>query len=160
MKSPIIIKGNKMGIRLIIDEQADMEDITAHLRESLIKTHNYYSNVKPIYVAFEGKILAKDEKDKLIEILRGYGLNVKSKEDEDKKKLMTPKITNDEDGLFYVGNLRNGQTIEAAESIVIIGNVEQGASVRSEGNIIVIGSLSGSAKAGIKGNKNAFVYSF
>ena len=60
---------------------------------------------------------------------------------------------------IYIGCLHNGQTINAADSIVIIGDVEQGAAVYSEGNIIIIGALNGYAEAGCKGREDAFVYS-
>ena len=63
------------------------------------------------------------------------------------------------EGLFFIGNLRAGHSIDAKESIVIIGDVDQGATVYSEGNIIIIGELNGYAESGCKGRKDTFVYS-
>lgn len=60
-------------------------------------------------------------------------------------------------GLFYKGTLRSGQSLDAKESIVIIGDVNPGATVTANGNVVVIGSLKGSAYAGQDGDKNAFV---
>lgn len=61
------------------------------------------------------------------------------------------------DGLFYKGTLRSGQTLEASGSLVMIGDVNPGATVLSNGNIIILGNLKGTAIAGASGNKNAFV---
>lgn len=62
-----------------------------------------------------------------------------------------------ENGLFYKGTLRSGQSLETQDSIIIIGDVNPGATVLAGGNIIVIGSLKGSVIAGKTGNQNAFV---
>lgn len=61
------------------------------------------------------------------------------------------------DGLFYRGTLRSGQSLETKNSIIIIGDVNPGANVIAGGNIVVIGSLKGSVTAGSNGNKDAFV---
>lgn len=61
------------------------------------------------------------------------------------------------DGLFYRGTLRSGQSLEVKDSIIVIGDVNPGANVIAGGNIVVIGSLKGSVVAGANGNQNAFV---
>lgn len=60
-------------------------------------------------------------------------------------------------GLFYKGTLRSGQSLDAKESIIIIGDVNPGATITANGNIVIIGSLKGSVHAGHNGNTNAFV---
>lgn len=159
MISPVIIKGNKMGIRLIVADEADIDIIIDELIKKLQNTSQYYKNIKPISVTFEGKILTEDEITLILDTLRNLGLNIKTNsgppEDTTEKQLNIPP---DEDGLFYLGDLKYGQSIEASESIIIVGNVEHGASVYSKGNIIIIGYLNGYAEAGFQGNNDAFVY--
>ena len=107
-----------------------------------------------------GKELTDDEKRDILFVLSKVGINVCHNQKRQEKNI--DKISNiqpDKDGLFYIGNLRNGQSINAKCSIVIIGNVEKGASVYSQGNIVITGSLDGIAKAGCRGKENAFVYS-
>ena len=161
MNSPVIIKGNKWGIKLIIHEEATLDDVIKTLRIKLQKTKGYYKNIKPISITIEGKSITEDEKDILLDTLREIGLNLKT-QTEDKQLYITPEptsYTNQSDGLFYIGNLKAGESIDAADSIVIIGNVENGASVYSEGNIVIIGELNGYAESGYKGRNDTFVYS-
>ena len=161
MNSPVIIKGNKWGIKLIVQEEATTDDVTNTLRIKLQKTKGYYRNVKPITVTFEGKHLTEDEKNILLDTLREIGLNIKSHTEEKQLYTAPEPITHisQNDGLFYIGNLKAGESIDSAESIVIIGNVENGASVYSEGNIVIIGELNGYAESGYKGRNDTFVYS-
>ena len=161
MRGPVIIKGNNLGIRLIIAPEATIDEIVEELNLLLHKTGHYYKNIKPINVTFEGKQLTDDDQNVLLETLRKLGLSIAEKTIPKKK----PKDNftyelNDKDGLFYIGNLKNGQSLNTKKSIVIIGDVEHGASVKSEGNIVIIGRLKGDAEAGIKGREDAFVYSY
>lgn len=161
MVNPVIIKGNNQGIRLIIAPEATINEIKTELRRKLQCTKNYYSNNKPIDIIFDGKQLTDDEIDEILCILNEKGVKTKHENNKNNINREDKKITDlqlDKDGLFYVGNLKNGQSINASTSIIIVGNIEQGASVISEGNIIVIGELSGYAKAGCRGNRSAFVY--
>lgn len=167
MKSPVVIKGNKMGIRLIIAPEASIFDITNTLETKLQNTKQYYKSVKPITVTFDGKSLTEDEINQIYDTLTDSGLNIQP---DNNNELLIDEIDNkqieknkeyasDKDGLFYVGNLKSGQAIEAMTSIVIIGDIEPGASVSSEGNIVVIGEIKGYAVAGVNGRTDAFVYS-
>ncbi|MBR1815521.1 MAG: hypothetical protein IJ763_02350 [Lachnospiraceae bacterium] len=162
MINPVIIKGNKEGIRLIIAPEAKFSEIKKELNKKLQNTRHYYAKQIPIDITFDGKILTEDEKGDILELLRDKGLNIKYKEikviETKEKENNFTNLQSDKDGLFYVGNLKNGQSIDAVTSIIIVGNIEQGASVTSEGNIIIIGELNGYAKAGSKGKKDAFVY--
>lgn len=158
MISPVMMKGNKTGIRLIISPEATLNQVITCLSDKLKSTGRYYSNIKPITVTFEGKNLTEDEKQEIINTLTEKGIHIGSRKTSTKKS--TPKaILSDKSGIFYIGCLKNGQSIQASASIVIVGDVESGACVESEGNIIVIGSLDGIAISGCKGKPDTFVYS-
>lgn len=158
MISPVMMKGNKTGIRLIISPDATISQIRSCLTDKLQNTGNYYSNIKPISVTFEGKNLTEDEKKLILEILIDKGINI-GKQKIPREKQQRKTIHTDKSGLFYIGNLKNGQSITAAESIVIVGDIESGACVESEGNIVIIGALHGTARSGYKGRPDTFVYS-
>lgn len=158
--SPIVLKGNEKGIRLIIAHDASNSQINAELEKKLHMTKQCYQTKRPIHITFEGKCLTNDEKQSIINILQNAGLNIKIHNTLHPKEDKYEIKRSDTDGLFYVGNLRNGQVLETKESIVIVGNVEQGAAVYSEGNIIITGELKGYAQAGCKGRKETFVYSY
>ncbi|MBE5945144.1 MAG: hypothetical protein E7258_09565 [Lachnospiraceae bacterium] len=160
MSSPVIIKGNKWGITLIIREEASIDSIISILRAKLHNTKSYYKNIRPISITFEGKKLTEDETDAILCTLREIGLNI--------KPTQTTKYTIKDnhgdqlqctEGLFFIGDIKSGHSIDATESVVILGNVDTGAAVYSEGNIIIIGELKGYAESGYKGRKDTFVYS-
>lgn len=102
--------------------------------------------------------MTEDEKDIILDTLRDIGLNIRTNSLTNEKPSKTENPQPDKDGLFYIGCLHNGQTINAATSIIIIGDVEQGAAVYSEGNIVILGELNGYAEAGTDGRQDAFVY--
>ncbi|MBQ9277286.1 MAG: hypothetical protein IJ224_01495 [Lachnospiraceae bacterium] len=161
MKNPVIIKGNKEGIRLIISSEASFDEIKEELDKKLQNKKRYCTNSKPIDITFEEKILTDDEINDILSLLREKGLNINNNNNKKTKECKDKCFTDlqaDKDGLFYIGNLKTGQSINASTSIIIVGNIEQGAAVVSKGNIIVIGELNGYAKAGVSGNNNAFVY--
>lgn len=158
MNSPVIIKGNKWGITLIINQEATLDTIIESLHYKLRKTQEYYKNVKPITVTFDGKKLTEDENETIIDTLREIGLNIKTKSNKVTKDNFNQQLQNT-DGLFFIGNLRSGHSINSTDSIIIVGNVDAGAAVYSEGNIIIIGELNGYAESGYKGREDTFVYS-
>ena len=158
MISPVMMKGNKAGIRLIISPDATISQVVTCLSDKLQTTGRYYANIKPITVTFEGKDLTEDEKQQIIDTLNDKGFRIGRRP----RSIEKPKKKSnysDKNGLVYIGNLKNGQSIQAAASIVIVGDVESGASVESEGNIIIIGALHGAATSGCKGKPDTFVYS-
>ena len=158
MISPVMMKGNKAGIRLIISPDATISQVVTCLSDKLQTTGRYYANIKPITVTFEGKDLTEDEKQQIIDTLNDKGIRI-GRSPRSIEKPKKKSIYSDKNGLFYIGNLKNGQSIQAAASIVIVGDVESGASVESEGNIIIIGALHGAATSGCKGKPDTFVYS-
>lgn len=158
MISPVMMKGNKAGIRLIISPEATISQVVTCLSDKLQTTGRYYANIKPITVTFEGKDLTEDEKQQIIDTLNDKGIRI-GRRPRSIEKPKKKSIYCDKNGLFYIGNLKNGQSIQAAASIVIVGDVESGASVESEGNIIIIGALHGAATSGCKGKPDTFVYS-
>lgn len=160
MNNPVIIKGNNQGIRLIIDSEATIDEVIDELSRKLQHTKHYYKNVKPINITFDGKVITKDEADLIIDALRNIGLNIKRKTENNITPEKNNFIPEASVGLFHIGTLRNGQTLEARESIIIVGDVEQGATVKSTGNIVITGKLLGTALSGSTGRENTFVYSF
>lgn len=163
MNCPVIIKGNKEGIRIIIHPDAFMEQILNILKEKLQTTKRYYKSIHPISVTFEGKHLTEEEMIQITNALNDLGLNIKNNSNQTSKEkdiinLLSEK-NNMSDGLFFIGSLKSGQTLKACTSIIIIGDIEPGASVISKGNIVVIGSANGYVKAGFPSKNDAFVYS-
>lgn len=160
IKAPVVIKGDKTGLKLILEEKATLEEITKTLCEKLRVNTQKERKKKPIYVTFEGKNLTKDEEDIIYDTLDNIGvIPYKAQVFDDSIIENTEDIPADGNGVFVIGTLKKGQVIESKKSIVILGDVEMGASVYSEANIVVVGKLNGYVEPGYKGRKDAFVYS-
>lgn len=160
MISPVIIKGNNMGIHLIMSKDASIDMILSDLKKKLNTTKHYYKNVRPISLTFDGRDLTEDEVNQITNILSDNGLIIKTKETIPEQPIAGIDDSQlDKDGLFLIGNIRNGQSIDATKSIIIIGDVERGASVYSKGNIIVIGQIYGNVVSESCGSKKGFIYS-
>ena len=67
------------------------------------------------------------------------------------------KISDDSDGQFFKGSLKNKEVLETENSIIILGDVDRGSAVISSKSIVILGGLYGEAYAGGNGRNGAFV---
>ncbi len=182
MTNPVIIKGNKYGIVLVLEDTIEFEQLLTHIEDKFIGGVKFFDGKESLAITFQGRNLTNDEISRILEVISNssaldiqYIIDENSEFEEkfkqaitvDNQEIVTPEpenkivFTDDKnDGLFYKGTLRSGQTIEAEGSLVVIGDINPGATVISNGNIIVIGSLNGYAYAGATGNESAFVLAF
>lgn len=170
MKDSIVIKGNKYGLTLFINEESTMDTIKAELIEKLEQAKKIFSEGN-IGISFDGKSLSTVEKQEIIELINDNSkLNVVCIVDEDASSkdnfkhaveatLANTVINSNDDniGCFHKGTIRSGQSLESETSIVVIGDVNPGANLIAKGNIIVLGALKGNAFAGAGGDASAFV---
>lgn len=165
MNSPVMIKGTKSGIILVLDKTVDFEELKKEITEKFKSSAKFLGNAT-LALTFEGRILSDNEQMEVIDIIHDNSqLNIAcvvetnvEKEEMLKKSLnerLLELTTNS--GQFYKGNLRSGQVLESETSIIVLGDVNPGSKVVSKGNIIVLGTLKGSAYAGASGNEGAFV---
>lgn len=164
-KAPVVIKGNKSGIRIILDSEMEFEKLLDKVKEKFSSGADFLGNAQ-VAVSFEGRELSEDEERAVLQCIAEYSkLDVVCVIDNDKKreeyftKSLNERLTqlNSNSGQFFKGNLRSGQVMEFETSIVILGDVNVGAQVVSTGNVIVLGSLNGTVYAGASGRKNSFV---
>lgn len=161
----VIIKCNKYGLIVILDENLPFEELIKDVEDKFKESAKFFKNAK-MAMSIRGRSLTQAEEKQVVEtIVDSCGLHILCIIDEDRKeellfhqavdKAMEEKDA--EDGWFYRGTLRSGQVLESEHSIVIIGDVNPGANVTSKGNIVVLGSLRGIAYAGATGDRNCFV---
>ena len=60
-------------------------------------------------------------------------------------------------GQFYKGTLKDGQTLETENSVIVLGDVYPGACIVSNKDIVILGGLYGQAYAGGSGDEGHFV---
>ncbi|MBO5238459.1 MAG: septum site-determining protein MinC [Lachnospiraceae bacterium] len=179
MKEHVLIKGNRYGIVLVLNPDVPFEDLLIEIGVRFDDSSKYFNSNTQSAITFEGRDLSSEEIDRILDLIKKrttlripYVIDNRKDTEEQFRRIIegssteAGEISDEEthyiypeknDGLFYKGTLRSGQTLESSGSLVMIGDVNPGATVMSNGNIIILGSLKGTAVAGAAGNRNAFV---
>jgi septum site-determining protein MinC len=165
MNNPVIIKGNKYGIVVVLDAFMKFDELKEKIAEKFRDSSKFFSKAQ-MAISFEGRNLSNEEQREILDIIaEETELHVvcivenDTQKEEVFKKALDEKLMelSNTTGQFYKGNLRSGQVLESETSIIVIGDVNPGARIVSKGNIIVLGSLKGTVFAGATGNSNSFV---
>lgn len=177
-KQSVIIKSNRYGLIVILDEEADWEKIKKDVSEKFQASAKFFGNAQ-MAICFRGRELNSAEEEELMNLIEGNcqiritclvdeNQETESRMREASEQAMgvqappqpsrsEEELTNLQDGRFYKGTLRSGQVLESETSIIILGDVNPGARVVSKGNVIVLGALKGNVFVGAAGNEAAFV---
>lgn len=165
MQQPVVLKSNKYGINLILNDDMEFEELLQCIIDKFKESEGFFKNAK-MAISFEGRKLKQEEEFQIVEaITENSSVNIICILDNDqlKEELVRQKIEQFEEeqagktGEFYKGTLRSGQVLDCETSVVVIGDVNPGAKVISKGNIVILGALKGNAYAGANGNELAFV---
>lgn len=165
MNNPVIIKGNKYGIVVVLDAEMEFDELKIKVAEKFRESSKFFEKAQ-MAISFEGRKVTNEEQREILNIIaEETELHVVCVVENDPQKEEVFKKALDEKlmelsnttGQFYKGNLRSGQVLESETSIIVIGDVNPGARIVSKGNIIVLGSLKGTVFAGATGNTNSFV---
>ena len=164
-KAPVVIKGNKSGIRLVLDKDIPFDELQKEIADKFESSAEFLGNAQ-VAISFEGRELSEDEEAVILQCISEHSnLDVVCVIDNDKKreeyftKSLNERLMemNSNAGQFFKGNLRSGQVMEFETSIIILGDVNAGAQVVSTGNVIILGALNGTVYAGASGRQNCFV---
>lgn len=165
MKSTVLIKSNRYGITVILDNQIAFDELVNDVEEKFRDSGKFFEQAK-LAVSFEGRKLTDEEEDRLIKAITGSCeleiacvVDHNQEREENFRRVLEKKepAEGTDSGQFYKGTLRSGQILESETSVVILGDVNPGSKVIAVGNIVVLGALKGTAWAGITGNEKAFV---
>lgn len=164
-KAPVVIKGNKSGIRIVLDDTLPFSEILEEVEKKFKESSDFLGEAQ-VAVSFDGRKLTEEQEAILLECIKENSkLQVVCLIDEDKQReelfnqTLNDKLMamNANSGQFFKGTLRSGQVMEFETSVVILGDINVGAQVVSTGNVIVLGSLYGTVYAGAAGKENAFI---
>ena len=159
MSKPVVLKSNKYGINLILDDSMDFEELLKCILVKFKEAEGFFKDAK-MAISFEGREMNQEEEFRIVEtITDNTSVNIICilENDELKEELIRQKIEHFEEeeagktGEFYKGTLRSGQVLDCESSIVILGDINPGAKVISKGNIVILGALKGNAYAGANG---------
>lgn len=164
-KSPVVIKGNKSGIRIILDAELPFDDLLKEVKKKFSDSADFLGDAK-VAVSLEGREFTEEEEAILLQCISDNSrLHVVCIIDPDKKqeefftRSLNDKLMqlNANTGQFFKGNLRSGHVMEFETSVIILGDVNAGAQVVSTGNVIILGALNGTVYAGASGKEDSFV---
>ena len=153
---PVIIKGTKEGITIILEENSNFEDVKKAIYEKLQSGRNFFAGGKACLKIKNG-FLNKNEHDKLQELLMDFGMSLQ--EASSPKTLIFPK-PNRSRVLLLKRTVRSGQKITYRGTVVILGDANPGSEIVATGDILVMGTLRGMAHAGADGDTTAIVAAF
>lgn len=165
MEQKVILKSNRYGINLILNEEMPFEELLGAIILKFHESDKFFKNAK-IGISFSGRKLTTEEEIRIVDaITESTSIEILCVLDNDEQKADDTKTQIEEvlkrqeesTGQFYKGTLHSGQVLEAETSVVIIGDVNPGAKIVARGNIVVLGSLDGNAYAGAAGDPGAFV---
>ncbi|HHY41878.1 MAG TPA: septum site-determining protein MinC [Thermoanaerobacterales bacterium] len=153
---PVIIKGTKEGVTIVVEENSNFEDVKKIIYEKLQNSRNFFTGAKVSLKAKNG-FLKKEDYTKLQEILSDFGMSLQ--EAKSPKTLIFPK-PNRSRVLLLKRTVRSGQKISYKGTVVILGDANPGSEIVATGDILVMGTLRGMAHAGAAGDTSAIVAAF
>lgn len=165
MAQTVILKSNRYGINLILDDQVGFDKLLTDIIAKFQEADSFFKGAK-MALSFEGRRLTQEEEMRIVNAITSHSsVSIVCIVDNDqlREQMIKEVIESQEEeaavktGQFYKGTLRSGQVLECETSIVILGDVNPGAKIVSRGNIVVLGGLKGNAYAGAGGNPGAFV---
>ncbi len=159
-RDEVVFKGSKDGLQVILDDQADFDQIVQRFTKRL-QSADYFFRGADVTLDTGERELTEEQVLVLEDLARRHRLNVVkvvSKSSRTERKATARRVveTTDET-LLHRKTLRSGQNIEFAGNVVILGDVNPGAQIRAGGDIVVMGTLRGVAHAGATGNEEACV---
>jgi septum site-determining protein MinC len=166
LKSNIVIKSYQNGISLYLDTQIDFEQILEEIRYKFSESRAFFGTAR-VALSLEGRKLSHGEELRVLEVIQESSdvevVCIVGKDEETDKLYLKAlqqterKLSEDDEGRFYRGTLKNREMLEAESSVIILGDVNPGSTVISAKNIIILGGLYGEAYAGGNGEDGSYI---
>ena len=167
MKNAVIIKSFQNGLHIFLDDEIPFSKLIEEIAFKFREAAHFFKDASMV-VSFEGRELSDQEERQIVNtITANSSLNVvciMGKNEETNKnyikalqKLSYHQQVMENAGQFYKGTLKDGQTLETENSVIVLGDVYPGASIISSKDIVVLGGLYGQAYAGGSGDEGHFV---
>lgn len=167
MKNPVIIKSFQNGLSIWLDDEMPFSQLIEEIAFKFRESAHFFKDASMV-LSFEGRVLSDLEERQIVNTITANSrLNIVcivGKNEETNKnyvkalqKLSFHQQAMENAGQFYKGNLKDGQTLETENSVIVLGDVYPGASIVSNKDIVILGGLFGQAYAGGSGDEGHFV---
>lgn len=160
MVQNVIIKSYPNGITLHMNSEVEFPILLEEIGEKFAQARGFFKQAS-MALSLEGRELSDTEEIMILEaIMKNSDLHIMCivGHDEEKNRnyikaldLMELQLSHGNDGKLYKGSLKNGDSLESENNVVILGDVNPGCMVRSAKSIIILGGLYGEAYAGPDG---------
>lgn len=174
MAVPVVIKGGKNYLTLVLDNEMDFEALLTEILTKFRMSEKFFAN-EPIAIMFEGRKLSDKEQLIILDAIDEYTQvtvstvleNDRIKEyaaNEALRRTLYPEEFEIDHFLgeavctYIPRNIEAGERISCENTVVIFGNVEKGALISSDEHVVVIGSLYGQAIAGQNGQAQSRIF--
>lgn len=161
MSRELVVKRNKYGLRLVMDDQIPFEELLEQISRKFQETGSFFKDSQ-MGIAFEGRKLTFQEEQLIVKTIENNSfISIVCIIDDDKDledKMENRMEYNEENVEFFTRNLHSGQVLECKSNVTLIGDVNPGAKIIANGNIVILGSLKGKAYAGASGDRSCFVF--
>ena len=167
MKNPVIIKSFQNGLSIYLDEEMPFAELLEEIAFKFKESAHFFKDASMV-LSVEGRQLSEIEERQIVNTITvNSSLNVvciMGKNEETNKnfvkalqKLSDHQQAMENAGQFYKGTLKDGQSLETENSVIVLGDVYPGASIISNKDIVILGGLYGQAYAGGGGTEGHFV---
>lgn len=166
MRDAVIIKSFPSGISLRLNAELPFEKLLAEIGYKFSEARNFFGAAS-MALSIEGRPVTGAEEIRILDAIQQNCdlriLCIVEKDEEAGRSYvkavarMEEKLARQEDGRFFKGDLKNGETLEMESGIILLGDVYPGCTVCSAKNIIILGGLYGEAYAGENGCEGAFI---
>ncbi len=157
MKEKVRLKSYTKGIKIVIEEDAELDEILVEIEEKFKDSEKFFGKAK-LAVTFEGRENTIEEENAILDKIKETSsvhivcvVSTKSDNAFDRAIGSIEQLLTGDTAQFYRGNLTGKTVLETEQSVIILGNVEKGSSVVSKKDIIILGDFEGSAYAGVDG---------
>lgn len=87
MNHPVLIKGNKYGIRLVLDKDMAFDELSEHIGQRFVEAEKFFKGNVNMALTIEGRVLSNEEVDKVLSIISEQtGLTISCVIDENSSK--------------------------------------------------------------------------
>lgn len=160
MKEKVRLKSYTKGIKIVIDEDAKIDEVLTEIADKFKDSEKFFGKAK-LAVTFEGRKNTIEEENKILDKIQEISavnivcvVSAQSEEAFDRAIGSIEQILSEDTAQFYRGDLAGKAVLETEQSIIILGSVRKGSRIVSKKDIIILGALEGSAYAGADGNSH------
>ena len=165
MKNPVIIKGNKYGIILVLQEDISFDELLKHIGDKFKEAGKFFNSNAQLAITIEGRKLSNEELDQvlcLIEEISDLKIQYVIDNDEEttehfKEKIET--IQNEEAALASEQEQMSADmlhvkqdTVLQSDGVFYKGTLRSGQTLEAEGSLVVIGDVNPGASVVSTGN--------